>query len=864
MALALYDRVQETTTTSGTGSVTLSGAVAGYQSFAVVGNNNTCYYTIVDGSAWEVGLGTYSTTGPTLARTTVYSNSNGTTSPITLSSSANTKSVFLTYPAEKSINYDANGVATIGSVLGYSDTGIIGSFASTVAGYNQVILQNKSNATNASCNFNVSNDVGTSGANFAEFGINSSTFSGTGAFNIAGAAYLASASTDLAIGTYGAYNIHFVTNSSTTDAMTIYNSGGVSLGGQPDPGLGTLYANNVYIGFTTVTAAAGTTVLTNSSSGWIQVVGTTTQTIQLPNATTLYKGLAYTIANNSTGNVTIKDNAGTTIDTTVTGGSSILVLTANGTSAGTWVAYSYIPASYDFSSSTANFGSASITNAVWNGTTIASGYGGTGLTTFTAANNAIYSTSSSALTAGTLPVAAGGTGATTLTGYVYGNGTSAMTASTSIPTSALTGNFVSTFSAGTTGLTPSTATTGAVTLAGTLGVGNGGTGLTSTPANGALDIGNGTGFTRTTLTGTASQVSVTNGAGSITLSLPSTINVNTSGSAGSVANAVTFNNGGAGGVSGSTFNGSGALTVSYNTIGAQVAGTYVTSVTGTSPVSSSGGTTPAISLASGYGDTQNPYASKTANYFLAAPNGSAGAPTFRTVVAADIPTLNQNTTGTASNVTGTVAIANGGTGLTSTPANGALDIGNGTGFTRTTLTAGTAIGVTNGSGSITINNTGVTSAVAGTGISVSGATGAVTISIPQAVATSSSVQFGSFGVGTAASGTTGEIRATNNVTAYYSDDRMKTNLGNIPNALDKLKTLNGFYYEANELAQSMGYEVKKEVGVSAQQVQAIMPEVVAPAPIDENYLTVRYERLVPLLIEAIKELEAQVAELKAR
>jgi hypothetical protein len=94
----------------------------------------------------------------------------------------------------------------------------------------------------------------------------------------------------------------------------------------------------------------------------------------------------------------------------------------------------------------------------------------------------------------------------------------------------------------------------------------------------------------------------------------------------------------------------------------------VTSVTGTSPVVSSGGTTPAISLASGYGDTQNPYASKTANYFLAAPNGSAGAPTFRAMVAADVPTLNQNTTGTASNVTGTVAIANGGTGATTAAA----------------------------------------------------------------------------------------------------------------------------------------------------------------------------------------------------
>jgi hypothetical protein len=73
----------------------------------------------------------------------------------------------------------------------------------------------------------------------------------------------------------------------------------------------------------------------------------------------------------------------------------------------------------------------------------------------------------------------------------------------------------------------------------------------------------------------------------------------------------------------------------------------VTSVTGTSPVASSGGATPAISLSAGYGDTLNPYASKTANYFLAAPNGSAGVPTFRAVVASDIPTLNQNTTGTA-------------------------------------------------------------------------------------------------------------------------------------------------------------------------------------------------------------------------
>lgn len=113
-----------------------------------------------------------------------------------------------------------------------------------------------------------------------------------------------------------------------------------------------------------------------------------------------------------------------------------------------------------------------------------------------------------------------------------------------------------------------------------------------------------------------------------------------------------------------------ALTASdfRTAIGAGTGDGTVASVTGTSPVVSSGGTTPAISLASGYGDTQNPYASKTANWFLAAPNGSAGTPTFRAIVAADIPTLNQNTTGTAANVTGVVAIANGGTGQTTQTA----------------------------------------------------------------------------------------------------------------------------------------------------------------------------------------------------
>jgi hypothetical protein len=112
--------------------------------------------------------------------------------------------------------------------------------------------------------------------------------------------------------------------------------------------------------------------------------------------------------------------------------------------------------------------------------------------------------------------------------------------------------------------------------------------------------------------------------------------------------------------------------------------------------------------------------------------------------------------------------------------------------------------------------------------------------------------------------TAGTIAAAGTITAYYSDERLKTKLGKIDNALSKVESLDGFYYEANEVAQALGYEVKREVGVSAQQVQKILPEIIAPAPIDNQYLTVHYERLVPLLIEAIKELKAEIDQLKTK
>ena len=142
----------------------------------------------------------------------------------------------------------------------------------------------------------------------------------------------------------------------------------------------------------------------------------------------------------------------------------------------------------------------------------------------------------------------------------------------------------------------------------------------------------------------------------------------------------------------------------------------VSSVSATTPVVATGTTTPVISLAASYGDTQNPYASKTANNILAAPNGTAGVPTFRAIVGADIPTLNQNTTGTAANVTGIVALANGGTGTATPSLVGGTNITITGSFPNQTITASAAAGA-------------VTQIVAGTNVTISpaGGTGVVTI-----------------------------------------------------------------------------------------------------------------------------------------
>ena len=145
--------------------------------------------------------------------------------------------------------------------------------------------------------------------------------------------------------------------------------------------------------------------------------------------------------------------------------------------------------------------------------------------------------------------------------------------------------------------------------------------------------------------------------------------------------------------------------------------------------------------------------------------------------------------------------------------------------------------------------------------------GYTTYSANQTLNNNSNVHFEGLMVGQTSGATGNTIRCVGDIVAYYSDDRLKIKLGNLENALDKVNSLNGFTYKPNEAALALGVDQDEvRVGVSAQEVQAVLPEAVKDAPVEntEGYLTVQYEKIVPLLIESIKELSAKVAELESK
>lgn len=148
-------------------------------------------------------------------------------------------------------------------------------------------------------------------------------------------------------------------------------------------------------------------------------------------------------------------------------------------------------------------------------------------------------------------------------------------------------------------------------------------------------------------------------------------------------------------------------------------------------------------------------------------------------------------------------------------------------------------------------------------------TAAVTLSLPQSIHTGADVQFDSFGVGTPASGTTGEVRASNNITAYYSsDERLKEDITYIEDALEKVNTISGVEFNwTQEYMERHGGEDgffirKHDVGLIAQDVEKVLPEIVAER--NDGFKALKYDRLVALLVNSIHELTQRVEELEAQ
>jgi len=311
MALVLKDRVLESSTSTGTGSFTLTGAQTGYQSFSAIGNGNTTYYTIqgknADGTLtgeWEVGTGTY-TTG-SLSRDTVLESSNANSLVVF---SAGAKDVFCDYPASKSVNQNADnkviipytpGVTNVGSLnvgdaTAHTDSGVIAAFTASEPLYLYTSLQNTSSANTSYASYAVNDGGHTS---YGELGINNSNYSYTAAgypnntFSAPLATFFESYGGPLAIGTWDSQKISFIVNGSTNtaDAMTISAAGTITI-----PSL-----------------TASQAVFTDASKNLVSKAVTGTGSVVLSDSPTFTTAITSTGALQLTGDSTTNQNIATT------------------------------------------------------------------------------------------------------------------------------------------------------------------------------------------------------------------------------------------------------------------------------------------------------------------------------------------------------------------------------------------------------------------------------------------------------------------------------------------------------------------------------------------------------------------------
>ena len=341
------------------------------------------------------------------------------------------------------------------------------------------------------------------------------------------------------------------------------------------------------------------------------------------------------------------------------------------------------------------------------------------------------------------------------------------------------------------------------------------------------------------------------------------------------------------GLSGTSFDGSGAVTIANTGVTSNVAGTgiSVSGATGAVTIANTGVTSAAVSgtglsinaSTGGVTITSNATSANTASTIVA--RDASGNFTAGTITA----TLsgNASTATTAGKLTSATTINgvsfDGSSPVTVHTAGTGITI-SGTTVTNagvTAITTNTGLS-TNASatGAVTITNTGVTSIVAGTNIAVSGATGAVTVSVTGTVPTATTATNVSGGTVSATTGSfsgaltsgahtvTGAITATGEITAYYSDANLKKDIVEIQDPIAKVMSLRGVTFRPNETALALGITDKEEVGVIAQEVEAVLPQLVTPSAF-AGYKTVKYDKLTALLLEAVKAQQLQIDALKA-